>query len=774
MSTIDVSSETRLPGSRGDGSALVPTNAGLDLVPSPSWFGGYTPRPEIIDAAPGPVSLWHSFRRRWLISSVLGLLLGSLLSALVYFLVPVRYESYALLRIAETASSASQISGPATTFDTFKRSQQQLLKSPPVLDAVLRNKNFSKLSVVTHQSPDDLGSWLEKNLTVDFPGNGEMMRISFRAEKPADAKAIVDEVVEEYMVNVVNKDKQDAARQLDQLDRQVNLKRDELKNAINDVERLKSTLYSGGDVGAEYAKQKYAAEVSHKTNQYYLFQGQLTEVQAQIKALQTRISAKSGTGKNTIPELTIRDKINLDPEIVRLRNKIDEIGDMIAKYQGAQNPLSKRGNPKLEGLVRQRESLSQNLEERESELAPLVLDQLRNGNGVDHSAEELAVYQQREGDLKEKLTQAKTDMDEIYAKAKNLDKNSSAIKEKENVVAAVEHALKILSDDLEMTRAVQSINEAALQRVHKLTETATMPKHSDALVKYLTMVFSGLLGVAACVLGVAVLEFQNRRLNNPTDVSEGLNIPVMGYLPRLSGKVYRKMQTEKGAELRGQLFDCIDGIRSALLYDVKSESCKVILVTSADCQEGKTTVACQLAASLARCGRKTLLIDGDLRRPSAHRVFDVPESPGLAEIFRNQTDRTTAVVATEQPNLWILPAGYADQSCLQILGAGGITKLLEAFQMEYDYVIVDSGAVLQVADPLIIGQAVDAAVISVQRDVSRIPQVYEAYERLRSVGITVLGAVVNGVARQVRTVSTGVTTAVIDPNLEEAEVSSPD
>jgi Mrp family chromosome partitioning ATPase len=82
---------------------------------------------------------------------------------------------------------------------------------------------------------------------------------------------------------------------------------------------------------------------------------------------------------------------------------------------------------------------------------------------------------------------------------------------------------------------------------------------------------------------------------------------------------------------------------------------------------------------------------------------------------------------------------------VQALSSSYLGTTLAALSVQFDYVIIDSGPVLKVADPLLVGQHVDAAMVSVLKDVSKVPHVYEAVERLRSVGITVLGSVVNGV-----------------------------
>jgi capsular exopolysaccharide synthesis family protein len=189
----------------------------------------------------------------------------------------------------------------------------------------------------------------------------------------------------------------------------------------------------------------------------------------------------------------------------------------------------------------------------------------------------------------------------------------------------------------------------------------------------------------------------------------------------------------------------IDGTRTALIHTTAIDPPRLVMVTSAQPREGKTTTSSQLAASLARSGRRTLLIDSDIRNPGLHRVFEMPQDPGLCELLRGEAERDAVLYPTRTANLWLMPAGRCDLRSVQALSSSYLGTIIAALGTQFDYVIIDSGPVLKVADPLLVGQHVDAAIVAALRDVSKVPNVYEAVERLRSVGITVLGSVVNGV-----------------------------
>ena len=169
------------------------------------------------------------------------------------------------------------------------------------------------------------------------------------------------------------------------------------------------------------------------------------------------------------------------------------------------------------------------------------------------------------------------------------------------------------------------------------------------------------------------------------------------------------------------------------------------MVTSADGGEGKTLLSCHLAVSMARAGYRTLLMDCDLRRPAIHKILDLVPKPGLCELMRGEIDATAAIQKGPVDGLWVVAAGQTDVIALRALAQQRCRDWFKKFKEQYDFVIVDSAPVLPVADSLQIGQCVDGVILSILRNVSRLPAVFAAYERLATLRVHILGAVVNGV-----------------------------
>jgi capsular exopolysaccharide synthesis family protein len=219
----------------------------------------------------------------------------------------------------------------------------------------------------------------------------------------------------------------------------------------------------------------------------------------------------------------------------------------------------------------------------------------------------------------------------------------------------------------------------------------------------------------------------------------------MGSLPALPVRQRGRAVAfeDRQVQWRNLLIESIDATRALLLHTSATQAVRSVMITSATGGEGKTSLACHLAMSLARSGRPTLLIDCDLRRPFVHRIFDLLPSPGMSEVLRGELSLDEAIQRVDN-GLCVLTAGRADAQAIQTLAHEETRGLFQSWKDRFAFVIVDTPPILPVADGLFVGQQVDAAICSVMRDVSRIPRVFEANERLLAMGVRILGAVMVG------------------------------
>jgi succinoglycan biosynthesis transport protein ExoP len=305
----------------------------------------------------------------------------------------------------------------------------------------------------------------------------------------------------------------------------------------------------------------------------------------------------------------------------------------------------------------------------------------------------------------------------------------------------------------------------------------------------LAFLFSTLFGVGAAVLS----DVMDNTIRDPDQVARLLNCDVIGSLPavkdwrrRLSpiqsmaalsggvapilvnggsnGNGHRGKSNGNGAHTNGAAAvvrmgdhdqvlsnyeEAIRTLRNSILLTDFDRQLKSVLLTSASPSEGKSTVAAHLAATHASQHKRTLLIDGDLRRPSVHRLYQVPNSVGLANVLLEQISWRDAVIRMDAPKgLDILPAGPATRRASDLMGMG-LAQLIEEATREYDLVVLDAPPLLGFAEPLQMATAVDGVIVVARAgDTSRkaLGSVIATLTRLRA---NLVGVVLNEVHRQV-------------------------
>jgi capsular exopolysaccharide synthesis family protein len=206
---------------------------------------------------------------------------------------------------------------------------------------------------------------------------------------------------------------------------------------------------------------------------------------------------------------------------------------------------------------------------------------------------------------------------------------------------------------------------------------------------------------------------------------------------------------ENGYQALSTYEEAIRTLRNSILLTDFDRRLRSILLTSASPSEGKSTVAAHLAATHAGQGKRTLLIDGDLRRPSVHRLYQVPNSVGLSNVLLQQISWRDALVQMPEPvGLDILPAGPSTRRASDLIGTG-LAELVEEAAREYDLVVLDAPPLLGFAEPLQMASVVDGVIIVARAgDTSRtaLASVITTLARLRA---NLVGVVLNEVHREI-------------------------
>ncbi|WP_411334082.1 CpsD/CapB family tyrosine-protein kinase [Metabacillus indicus] len=189
-------------------------------------------------------------------------------------------------------------------------------------------------------------------------------------------------------------------------------------------------------------------------------------------------------------------------------------------------------------------------------------------------------------------------------------------------------------------------------------------------------------------------------------------------------------------------------IRTNIQFSTVDEEIFSIIVTSAGPGEGKSTTAANTAVVFAQQGKKVLLIDSDLRKPTAHYTFKVDNHAGLTNVLTRQSSLSQAVKYTEQKNLYLLTSGPIPPNPSELLASKGMKQLIEDAKMDYDLIIFDTPPVLVVTDAQILSNAVDGVVLVISSGKTELEGAVKAKEALLQSQARIIGTVLNNKKQQ--------------------------
>lgn len=264
----------------------------------------------------------------------------------------------------------------------------------------------------------------------------------------------------------------------------------------------------------------------------------------------------------------------------------------------------------------------------------------------------------------------------------------------------------------------------------------------------------GVMGLLA-VFGLAYFrEWYDTTLKSIEEVRSIVKAPLMGAIPRfrLSGALKRGT-TSNGLSPSLVYYhrpgsreaEAFRSIRTTLFHSTKESQDKLIQITSAEPGDGKSTTAANLAIAIAQSGKRVLLIDADLRRPTMHTLFGLSQDIGLADVLQNEIQWVNAVRSTRLENLSVLTAGRCPSNPAELLSSLRLGETLRAIRSDYDIVIIDTPPILAVSDPAIIAPLVDGLLLVVRMGKNKRATAQRSRELVDSHGIPLYGVVANDI-----------------------------
>jgi capsular exopolysaccharide synthesis family protein len=722
--------------------------------------------PQEQDSSIDPSKYWYIIKRRWkptliVIASVFGL------TAIVTFSQKPIYESQGRLVFTkrDTASSLSSLTniadklgdlGGLTNTSNPIDTESEIIRSYPIVSKTINSLEL-KNSAGDVLSTD---SFL-KNLNLKTLRGTDVLQVSYRSTNPQEATNVVNAMIKYYLDSNVNANRTEARSAKEFLSSQLPQVEEQVKQAEANLRSFKEknklvALDVEAKSGLESLSKLYAT---------------INEIQGQLAALETRSSSLQNEMK-----LNTQEAIDLTA-----LSQSASVQQALTEYQSIQRDVAvarttySDQHPAVISLILKEEALKKELESRVTQTigSSMSLSQQSRQVGlltqsltqdlVKSEVEKLALRSQLE-ELQKIFTEDRKRLD-------SLPKLEQEQIQLQRQLSVVQGTYEQLLKQLQLVQIIESQNVGNA----RLIEEAVVPSRAVSPVIHLNLGLGGFLAILLGLGTALVLESMDKSLKNIEEAKLLLDLPLLGTVPLITGEgnigIVDSQQNSPlksivGSQQNSPLKSIVDSqqnsplidrsyavsnsfeiIQTNLNFSLPDQKLQVILVTSATAGEGKSFVASNLASVMAKRGKRVLLVDADMRRPSQHKIWKVFNVEGLSNILINQTYLEDAILHP-LPNLDLLTAGTYPPNPIALLDSHSMKDLIDKARSHYDFVIIDTPPLMAVADPLVISKLVDGILLVVRLGQVYSEEVSMAKSLLDQSKIPVLGMMLNGINEQ--------------------------
>lgn len=692
------------------------------------WVDEYLPGSQVAASEPAGLQIdatWIRgalFRQRWLIgATILVAMLGGLIITLL--MTPL-YEAKATIRlqpwgnfIVEGQDVSTQI-GSSNEIDLFMETQGQVIRSRNLATQVAEALKPGTINAVLGRDidtkrPAELSDeeWaankkaraadaLQTGVKAEVPYSSQIISILYTSQDPVLAATVVNAYAEAYEKSDIRDNIEDNNYARDYLLEQIDRVRGELdvaERAANAYARS-SGIVTPDTVGTdgETGQTITGANLS-SINQT------VSSARAARIAAEQRWRAAASVPAQQLPE------VQSNPTVQSLNARRTELVDKLTN-------LRQRFTEDYPEIVDIKERMRL-IDQQINQTGENVKASIRNEYIIARNQEAALI-----GEL-DNVTQDALQEQDQTVEFSGLEREAEALREQ----------LKILLDRFNSISTAANVRSGSINILDK----ATVPNSPVSPNIQTNMLISLVLGVALAAGLALVREIFVDQFRRPEDIDNRLGVPVLGITPFLKPDDIDHQEANQFSSL----MEAYASIRSTIDFAVPRDGA-VVQFTSSQSGEGKSTTALILAELFARLGRRTLLIDCDLRKPSILRLLDSDKAEaGIAEVLLNHTTLEQAVIEGVHENLHILPVAGIPPNPVELLSTKRFRNFIDEQREHYSIVIIDSCPVLGLADAPEIAQVVDATVFVIEANRTSFAQAKTALRRLTHVGANVTGAV---------------------------------
>ncbi len=547
---------------------------------------------------------------------------------------------------------------------------------------------------------------IRAGINVTPLSNSRVVQLSFWSSNPAVAAKIVNSVAQAYIDELMEMQMQVSGYSIGWMTKKAEVQRKKLEESEQALHNYKKKhdIITIEDRLAVLPER--LSDLSRSLTQAETRKKELASLYEQIK----------NTPKNQLE--TISNLMN-DASMAPLNQAILAAGQKISE-------LSKKYGPKHPRMIAANNELAALKAKKKQELDKAVM-------AIQH---EYQLAQSHEKGLKERLDQTKFQTAQLGEKSIQL----KILKRKVETNRFLYDALVKTMKERGITEQNQSVNVWVIEKA-KIPEYPASPRKKRNILLGIILGLFGGIGVAF------FLEYLDNTIKTPEDVEEKLNMPVIAAIDKQKmapGQSVASLVIENPSSLVAENFKAL---RTSLFLSSAETPPKIIMVTSMTPGEGKSSISTGLAAVIAQAGKKVLIVDADMRRPTIHKVFSLDHTTGLSSFLAGVEDisRTQLIhrsVASTK-TLDVMTAGPIPPNPSELLSSYKLRKFIQKASVIYDIVIIDTPPVGSVADPLIISPYVDKALIVSWTGKTTYELLGKGLRQLKDVSAPVSGIVLN-------------------------------
>ncbi|MBL8811930.1 MAG: polysaccharide biosynthesis tyrosine autokinase [Planctomycetaceae bacterium] len=700
-------------------------------------------------------------RQRWVI---LGMAcLGVSLASWYWTKATVWFESRSKVLVSQRDPGITSTTGSATADTVVNEdvlaNHMVIVRSRRIIEEALKSHQLDSLPSIQAQIKDraiDATGYVIEHLKLTRGGEGtardaRILTISFEHTDPDDARLVLEAVILEYQKFLSG-----------QLSRAMSDANSIVKDARNSLEEELDSIQD------EYIKARQNAPVLFQGDgssnvyleQYRRLHEELLTLDIQESGLKERLEkARSLIGsKKEGEQVTIEDLGVIDTESLTRLGAFAGLQANSAKsaeFQASQPERLEEARTSYSHLLKlmsEKRRLEADFGPGHPDVRKLEEEIKLVQSFVDERAEKLSPgwdeSQLSPGTLlKAYVAFLESDQTSIEDRRRELKLLIADAEKQSRVLVEFELKEGILRSRLERTQAlfdglVEQLRGLDLASgmqgyIHELLEA---PRPGSQVWPSLPLCGAGglILGLMAGLVLALVNDQLDHRFRSSSEIDSAIGLPILARIGRLKldGKspiVHDKTPESESFRL----------VRTLMLNDIRDGKLRVLTATSPVPGDGKTTILANVAAAFAKLNMSVLLIEADIRRPTFHKRFRVPDDVGLSEVLKGLAPVESAIIPSGVPNLSLITAGRGAGNPAELLQNATFDQLIEHVKAQFELVIIDVGPVLAVSDSVIVGQKSDGMMLVVRSSNNTRQQVMDAIETLRSAGINMLGCVLN-------------------------------